>query len=227
MIRARVLGGYYRYGPRKIDRSLQLRFSRNDEVFGRARRKCTTALCAASQAGPRLCTGRAAEDVRYRRLTMALMLTPDQFGLETSGEAAKRAETQEHVWNEVWKRRIVYFPTVGVSLWLALYPLVRKLPAQDEYHSPIRWISDIIRLVGGFLPGFAQTWINGYARSPVQFSLLSPPCCADRLERMARDRHFRPHGHDLAKDPRRQWACRPTGSTGCARAGPMSGFTGS
>ena len=93
-------------------------------------------------------------------------------GLETAVEAATRAKAQEHVWNAVWERRIVYFLTVGASAWLALYPLLRKLPAKDEYLSPIRWVSDIIRVVGGFLPGFAQPWIDGYARSPVQFLVL-------------------------------------------------------
>jgi hypothetical protein len=97
-----------------------------------------------------------------------LVLTPDQYGLESSARALARTETQEHVWNEIWKRRLVYFATVGATAWLLLYPLARSLPPSDEYISRIRWVSDIIRVVGGFLPGFAQTWINGYARSPGQ-----------------------------------------------------------
>ena len=100
------------------------------------------------------------------------IVTPDRYGLETAAEAKVRAAAQEHVWNEVWKRRIVYFLTVGATAWLLLYPLARSLPAEDEYTSHFRWISDIIRVVGGFLPNFAQTWIDGYARSPVQFVVL-------------------------------------------------------
>jgi hypothetical protein len=83
-----------------------------------------------------------------------------------------RADSQEHVWNEIWKRRIVYFATVAATVWLLAFPLLRSVPRSDEYFSPIRWVSDIIRMIGSFLPGFADTWINGYARSPVQFVLL-------------------------------------------------------
>jgi len=41
-----------------------------------------------------------------------------------------------------------------------------------KFTSPIRWVSDIIRLIGGFLPGFASTWVDGYARAPGSFLLL-------------------------------------------------------
>jgi len=57
-------------------------------------------------------------------------------------------------------------------VWLFAYPLLRSAPKSDEYSSPIRWVSDIIRIVGSFLPGFADTWINGFARSPGQFVVL-------------------------------------------------------
>jgi hypothetical protein len=66
----------------------------------------------------------------------------------------------------------VYFATVAATVWLFAYPLLRSAPRSDEYSSPIRWVSDIIRIVGSFLPGFAETWINGFARSPGQFVAL-------------------------------------------------------
>lgn len=44
-----------------------------------------------------------------------VVLTPDQHGLESNIEAASRAKSQEYVWNEIWKRRLVYFATVGVT----------------------------------------------------------------------------------------------------------------
>lgn len=165
------VGGYYRYGPRKIELLCNYAYTKRDVVSVARPKIHESALCRiASRAHAYAPVGLPAV---YDVATYdGRIITPDAFGLETSDEAAKRAETQEHVWNLVWKRRIVYFLTVGVSLWLALYPLLRKLPAKDEYLSPVRWISDIIRLVGGFLPGFAQTWTDGYARSPVQFSLL-------------------------------------------------------
>jgi hypothetical protein len=101
------------------------------------------------------------------------ILTPSQFGLEDDDEAKTRGDAQEHVWNEVWKRRIVYFATVGATLWLLVFPLVSAARREDEFTSHFRWISDIVRLVGGFLPNLAKPWIDGYARAPVSFVLLA------------------------------------------------------
>lgn len=165
------LYSYYRYGPRKLADLCSYRYSAHDQVMvprpkihESALRRIESRAHSYAPVGLPPTYDVATADGR--------IVTPDIFGLETTADATTRAKAQEHVWNEVWKRRIVYFLTVGVSAWLALYPLLRKLPAKDEYLSPVRWISDIIRVVGSFLPGFAQTWIDGYARSPVQFTVL-------------------------------------------------------
>ena len=94
------------------------------------------------------------------------------IGFETRPRAAARAEAQEHVWNEIWKRRILYFATVGATLWLVVFPLVSSAQRADEYYSRLRWVSDLVRFIGGFLPGFASTWINGYARAPFWFVVM-------------------------------------------------------
>lgn len=165
------LGGYYRYGPRKLAELCRYRFSKNDEVYiARPKLHESVFKRIASHAHAYAPVGVPAI---YDVVTDGgVVLTPDQYGLESSAAASVRADAQEHVWNEIWKRRLVYFATVGATAWLLLYPLARSLPASDEYTSPIRWVSDIIRIVGGFLPGFAQTWINAYARSPGQFVAL-------------------------------------------------------
>ena len=62
------------------------------------------------------------------------IITPDQYGFETTPHAADRAEAQEHVWNEVWKRRILYFATVGATIWLVIFPLVSSAQRADEYY---------------------------------------------------------------------------------------------
>jgi len=165
------LGGYYRYGPRKLAELCNYRFSKNDEVVV-ARPKVHASAFERIADGSQDYAPVGLPDVYDVVTDDGVVLTPDQYGLESSAEAASRAKTQEHVWNEIWKRRLVYFATVGATAWLLLYPLARSLPAADEYTSPIRWVSDIIRVVGGFLPGFAQTWINAYARSPGQFLAL-------------------------------------------------------
>ncbi|MBN8976278.1 MAG: DUF2235 domain-containing protein [Rhizobiales bacterium] len=165
------LGGYYRYGPRKLIELCNERVSRRDEVFV-ARPKIHASAFKRIAGRSQDYAPVGLPDVYDVVIDDGTVLTPDQYGFENNVEASSRAKTQEHVWNEIWKRRLVYFATVGATAWLLLYPLARSLPAADEYTSPIRWVSDIIRVAGGFLPGFAQTWINAYARSPVQFALL-------------------------------------------------------
>ncbi len=165
------LGSYYRYGPRKLAELCRYRFSRKDEVVIERPKVHASAfkrIASRSQGYAPVGLPKTYDVVTED----GLVLTPDQYGFESSAGALARSETQEHVWNEVWKRRLVYFATVGATAWLLLYPLARSLPPADEYTSRFRWVSDIIRVVGGFLPGFAQTWINGYARSPVQFAVL-------------------------------------------------------
>jgi uncharacterized protein (DUF2235 family) len=167
------LGGYYRYGPRKLVQLCNAQYSKkeDDEVLIERpkihesvfRRIDNHAHAYAPVGLP------ATYDVVKEN---GAIVTPDQYGFETDNDAKARADAQEHIWNEIWKRRIVYFATVGATVWLFAYPLLRSAPRSDEYVSPIRWVSDLIRIVGNFLPGFAETWINGFARSPGQFVVL-------------------------------------------------------
>jgi uncharacterized protein (DUF2235 family) len=169
------LGAYYRYGPRKLAQLCNARYPKKDDdeviiprpkihetVFSRIGNR---AHAYAPVGLPPVYDVVRAED--------GAILTPTQFGVEEDEEAKLRAETQEHVWNDIWKRRIVYFATVGATFLLLVFPLISGAQREDEFTSPIRWVSDLIRLVGGFLPGFASTWVDGYARAPGSFIVLS------------------------------------------------------
>jgi uncharacterized protein (DUF2235 family) len=169
----RGLGGYYRYGPRKLVPTFypEARKKEDDEVeVQRAKihesvfKRIDNSAHAYAPIGLPPLYDVVKDDGE--------IVTPDQYGFESNERAADRAQAQEHVWNDVWKRRIVYFATVGATLWLLAYPLLRSQPRAAEFTSPFRWVSDIIRVIGGFLPGFAETWINGFARSPRQFVFL-------------------------------------------------------
>lgn len=168
------LGSYYRYGPRKLAELCNEIFSRKrgDAVFV-ARPKIHES--AFKRIGNRAhAYAPSGLPAVYDVVTDGgAILTPDQYGFETDAMAAARAESQEHIWNDIWKRRLVYFATVGATLWLIVFPLVSGARRVDEFYSPIRWVSDIIRFVGGFLPGFAKTWVNGFARAPGWFIALS------------------------------------------------------
>jgi uncharacterized protein (DUF2235 family) len=167
------LGGYYRYGPRKLVQFRNYRYSKKEDdevVIERPKIHETVFQRIGNHAHAYAPVGLPPVYDVVRE--DGAIVTPDQHGFETEGEAKARADAQEYIWNEIWKRRIVYFATVAATVWLFAYPLLRSAPRSDEYSSPIRWVSDIIRIVGSFLPGFAETWINGFARSPGQFVAL-------------------------------------------------------
>ena len=91
---------------------------------------------------------------------------------ETPDQARARSQYQERAWDLVFKRKIINFSMVAIIACLIFYPFLRDLHAVDEFVSPVRWVSDLVRLFGAFLPAFLAPWVNGYARSPVVFVLL-------------------------------------------------------
>ena len=171
------LGSYYRYGPRKLELLCNANYGKKKneddtvviwrpKIHESAFRRIENRAHAYAPVGlPRV------YDVV--RESDGAILTPSQFGLEEDDEAKVRGDAQEHVWNDIWKRRIVYFATVGATFWLLIFPLVSAATREDEFTSHFRWISDLVRIVGAFLPGFAKPWIDGYARAPVFFVLLA------------------------------------------------------
>ena len=167
------LGSYYRYGPRKLVELCHARYAKKEDdvvVIRRPKIHETVFQRVGNHAHAYAPVGLPPVYDVVR--DDGAILTPSQYGFEEDDEARQRADTQEQVWNEIWKRRIVYFATVGATVWLLAFPLVSGAQRADEFTSPIRWVSDLIRIVGGFLPGFASTWVDGYARAPGSFVLL-------------------------------------------------------
>ena len=174
-------GGYYRYGPRKLvphfyrethkleeDEVEVERAKIHESVF----RRIDNHAQAYAPVGLPPYYEVVKEDGE--------IVSPDDFRIapgrepfETRKAAAQRALAQEHVWNWVWARRIAYFATVGATLWLVLFPLLSSAQRADEYYSRLRWISDLVRFIGGFLPKFALTWVDGYARAPFWFAVMA------------------------------------------------------
>jgi uncharacterized protein (DUF2235 family) len=170
----RGLGGYYRYGPRKLvphfyreskkeeDDEIEVERAKiHESVFKR--------IDNHAQAYAPVGLPPTYDVVRES----GEIVTPDDYHFETNAGAEDRARTQEHVWNEIWKRRIVYFATVGATIWLVIFPLVSSAQRADEYYTRLRWVSDLVRFIGGFLPKIASTWIDGYARAPFWFVVIT------------------------------------------------------
>ena len=81
------------------------------------------------------------------------IVTPDLIGVAD----AKRWTRQERVWDEVWKRRIVYFATVAASLILLALPALQLAWPPGVCHLAVWPASRIAAGLGtcnpGFLPG--------------------------------------------------------------------------
>jgi uncharacterized protein (DUF2235 family) len=170
----RGLGSYYRYGPRKLAELCNEKFSDNpgDAVLIRAPKIHESVFKRIqNNAHPSAPLGIPA---RYEVVTDTGLIFPvggNPYESESSRQA--RENTQEFVWNTVWLRRMAYFLTVLASAALAIFPLLKSRPASDEFSSPVRWLSDLIRLAGSFLPSIADPWLNGYERSPVTFAVIA------------------------------------------------------
>jgi hypothetical protein len=100
------------------------------------------------------------------------VLPPAQNPYETERDAAARSNAQEsQVWSIVPARALFYFLTVFATLALVVFPISGRPDPSAELSSHLRWLSDLIRLSGTVLPGFASRWINGYAERPELFLL--------------------------------------------------------
>jgi hypothetical protein len=167
------LGSYYRYGPRKLAELCDEKFSNKpgDEVLIRIP-KIHESVFKRIQNNAHPCAPLGIP-AKYEVVTDTGQILPaagNPYEATTASQA--REKVQESVWNTVWLRRIVYFLTVLASGTLLIFPLLKSLPASDEFSSPVRWLSDLIRLAGSFLPSIADPWLNGYARSPITFAVL-------------------------------------------------------
>ncbi|MEH2570564.1 DUF2235 domain-containing protein [Bradyrhizobium sp. AZCC 2289] len=163
------LGGYYRYGPRKLVDLCSMSFSSKpgDEVkIDIDRVKIHKSVIARAKSG--------AHEYAPIGIPENYLLVSDegiepQARLESLQEAANRCKAQEAVWNIVWQRRIVYFLTVFSTIYLVAYPLFSAQPSSAEYSTRFTMVSGILRLLGNVLPGIASTWIDAYARDPSHF----------------------------------------------------------
>jgi uncharacterized protein (DUF2235 family) len=80
-----------------------------------------------------------------------------------------RFNRQQHAWNWVWWRRIVYFLTVFASLFLAAMPLFEKWKPGLGAASSFELIRPIFSLVAMFVPSFLSAWLDAFKNAPGWF----------------------------------------------------------
>ncbi len=167
------LGSYYRYGPRDISVLGNELLSRgrcpavpriHQSVFARIKNR---AHAYAPLGLPAV----------YEVIGADGEVLSNDANRESHDQALARWRAQQAVWNTVWWRRLAYFFAVFVSLVLVLLPVTKAAPSQDEYTTPVRWLSQIVRATGRFLPDAATPWLNGYAREPEKLIVITALFC--------------------------------------------------
>lgn len=164
------LGGYYRYGPRDISavsgelltRKGRASFPRiHDSVLRRIRNRAHAYAPIVLPAQYDVVTEDAYE-----------VLPPSDNPYEAPAQATARWHEQEAIWNLVWWRRIVYFLTVAVSVYLFMFPVIKEVSPEAEFTTRLAWVSELLRAIERFLPAAVTPWINGYARDPAKLLVV-------------------------------------------------------
>ena len=104
---------------------------------------------------------------RFRLTNRAGAILGDIF--EHPSQAQKRTCEQEPVWDLVWWRRVLYFATVLVSLFLIAMPLIEKFWPGRGAASPLEFLIPLIAAVGVFLPNLAKPWLQAFEHAPERF----------------------------------------------------------
>jgi hypothetical protein len=160
------VGGYYRYGPRKVDdlckdadNGVKITLPLiHESVFGRIDSGCNAYAPI------------VLPPVYATLMDNGRVLSPTENQFETPAQAAARHKAQERIWNFVWLRRIVYFITIAATFHLAAFWIFHAKNAKHEFESAIRLVSEIVRFVESFLPRSLHWWTDWYAGNPEWFA---------------------------------------------------------
>ncbi|HKY86895.1 MAG TPA: DUF2235 domain-containing protein [Pseudorhodoplanes sp.] len=166
------LGGYYRYGPRKIvDLCLATSSDPREDVYIEVPKIHESAF-------KRIASDRNAYAPigfpgKYAVVTdddapggcNEILLKNNPYE-KTQEQIDRRFLLQERLWNYVWMRRVVYFLTVAASIHLVAFWLFHSKDKEDEFTSSIRLVSETVRLVESLLPGWFHWWADVYATNP-------------------------------------------------------------
>jgi T6SS, Phospholipase effector Tle1-like, catalytic domain len=164
---------YYRYGPRKIADLCNMRLPKylGDSVRIELPKIHETALLRLRSGGNAYAPIGIPAEYAVAMSDGRILRGADN-PYETPNQAAGRAADQERIWNLVWLRRIVYFATVIASFHLAAFWLFHDLVPQREFESPVKLVSEFVRLVESFLPRqVVHLWTDYYAANPISFLL--------------------------------------------------------
>lgn len=156
------LGSYYRYQPRKLSARLDppdpsTRIVQDPDLNGRG-----------------ILTRAHIHESVLRRIEVgtdnyAPIVLPEQYEVEGAPPYERapreRNRAQEEVWDDVWRRRVLYFLTLPFTLCLIFFPW--WVPASNSSCiGPQCWISSLLDVIDQFLPGMFDPWITAFKQRP-------------------------------------------------------------
>jgi len=166
------LAGYYRYGPRC---GAELCNDEEHQVFVSPAKLHESALSRIGEHRvPYAPVGVVADYALYGRRNRRLALLPP---IEPPPDAQARADDMKAAWDAVLRRRVAYFATVALSLFLAALSLLDRirwlppsLPGWDRIAGPLSHaLGMLFKLAGAFLPSWTAWWFASFANHPAVF----------------------------------------------------------
>ena len=204
------IGAYYRYYPRKIADLCHARLSRvkQDRIIVLWPKIHESALMRLRQSSSAYAP--IGLPARYALVTFdGRILRGKMNPYETPKEARSRALAQEKIWNFVWFRRFAYYGTLWSSLYLLFFWLFHDFNPAAEFTTPLRPVSEFIRVCFSFLPSGLHWWADWYATNPQWFLVgFGTLCVSARLSTNLRRKinsemrsiwDHRSEGNDLLK----------------------------
>ena len=166
------LAGYYRYGPRC---GAELCNDEEHQVFVARPKLHESALSRISEHRvPYAPVAVVADYALYGRRNRNWALLPS---IEPSPDAQARMDDMKSAWDAVFRRRVAYFATVALSLFLAAVPLLDSmgwlppsLPGWDRIAGPLSHaLAMLFKVAGVFLPSWTARWFVSFANHPAVF----------------------------------------------------------
>jgi uncharacterized protein (DUF2235 family) len=180
-------GSYYRYGPRRLSRLCNEVFSKilNDQVLVKTpkvhesvfRRIQNNAHVYAPTGIPDdyevvvTVPKPNGIDAEFRIDPLPVQARAGTYELKKDAQARVIAERRA-IWPLIYLRGGLYFLTLLATGVFLIFPLTGRSNVIDLRDNELKWVSDLILTLSGFLPGWASSWMKGYAQYPVIFLIL-------------------------------------------------------
>jgi uncharacterized protein (DUF2235 family) len=179
---------YYRYGPRRLSQLCNELFSRtlNDEV-SIARPKIHESVFKRIQNNAHVYApiGIPHEyevvvtvprpngvDADFRIDALPTVSGPSTYELSQDAQA-RVVDERAAIWPLVYLRAGLYLLTLVATLLFLVFPFTGRSNDIEARQNTLGAVSNFIRWIDGFLPGWLTWWLEGYAQYPLMFLVLA------------------------------------------------------